>query len=544
MRKFFLPKLFCLLFVLAAGQAIAQEQKATWGSDVIVSPTAGRYYKNARVSVGYDGTIFVGRLWATSANGQYQNWEVLKSVDSGHTFTMVTNSNVSGSVQYRALDIIAAGANATDFKLFVARSTHDTGTANNGRSELYLTSYDANGGYLASLIYDVDTYVNGYYRSWESLSLSSDWKEPNGVSAPYELDLVGAKAQSYDSIVVWASKDAGTTLVRRGIYGAPGYIKHVSGSIGSSIPSSTFYGRLGIAWDEFNAYAQKWGKVYVRFVFPDDATDPALNASLYQVGTSDSSYRSPSIVLSQQTGTVVGPGDSDIRTVVLYETNAVTGNYTSVNFRAADSLTLHSFNLAVNGTVKLGTASGGVMHPHAVYDPAYNNYMITYYDSATQALVYSLKPLSSALLGTPSVFKANYRDASSDLDASAYPRVDINNVIHQAAFVWNDNYKTMFDAEYALPTSVQSIPLNVTDVQVFPNPATDLVNVAFIAQQEDKIVISVYDITGRRVIASQATVNAGVNKLPVDINTLPTGNYIIQLKGNRVNFNVRITKEQ
>ena len=97
-----------------------------------------------------------------------------------------------------------------------------------------------------------------------------------------------------------------------------------------------------------------------------------------------------------------------------------------------------------------------------------------------------------------SCLRLNYRDATTNLGTPAYPRTDINNVNHLAVFTWNDNNKTMLDAEYALPTSVQSLPLNATDVQVFPNPATDNVNIGFIATRQDITTLLVSDIPGNK----------------------------------------------
>ena len=88
-----------------------------------------------------------------------------------------------------------------------------------------------------------------------------------------------------------------------------------------------------------------------------------------------------------------------------------------------------------------------------------------------------------------------------------------------------------------------SLPLNATDVQVFPNPATDNVNIGFIATHQDITTLLVSDITGKQVIAIQAVVNAGVNKIEINTGNLAAGNYFIQLKGASINFNIRFTKQ-
>ena len=528
--------------MLLGMQAAAQEHKATWGGDINVNPSVGRYYKNARVSVGYDGTIYVGRLWASSPTGQYQNWEVLKSTDTGHTFTVLQNESVFGGNQYRSFDMLAAGANAADFKIFVAYGSHDTTAVPVGQNRIRVQAFNAAGIQQSVLVDEVDTNNDGHYRSWESISLSSDWKEPNAISAPYELDIAAVKAHTYDSIIVWASKNGGAAVTRRSLYGTLNFLKSVSSSIGSTISSTSMYGRLGVIWDEFALYSDIWGQLKAQFMYADDASDPGINAGL-QTLAGIPNFRHPCMVMSQQTGTVTGPGDSDIRTMVVYETDLVTGNYSTVASNCTDSLIRHNIDFSVNAIIKQGTVSGGALDAHAIFDPMYNNFMITYYDSATQALVYSLKPLSASLAFAPLPFCANYRDASTDLGTPAFPRTDINTVNHQAVFVWNDNNHTMLDAEYALPASVQRIPLNASDVQVFPNPANDVLNVAFIAEKSDKISTSIYDITGRQILVVEASIDAGVNKIPVTVSDLPAGNYIVTVKGGSVSFNARFTRQ-
>ncbi len=541
MKRNFLLKLLCALLVATTVQATAQEQKATWGGDVNVNPVAGRYYKNARVSVAYDGTIYVGRLYATAAAAPYDHWEVLKSTDTGHTFTGFDSSFATAGQQYRAFDILAAGANATDFKLIVARSFYDSSAANLGDNRLLVYAYGASGQYLSTLVDESHNYIASFYRGWEAISLSSDWREKNSISAPYEIDIVAQKSGVDDSIIVWASKDAGATMTRRGLYGTPRYIKTVSSSIGSTLSTTSLYGRFGIVWDEFVNNGDMWGKIYGEFLYADDASDPGINTGLQTIAGSDN-FRNPVIVMSQQTGTVVGPGADDIRTMIIAENNLLVPGVSSITCNVSDSMINGVAAFNTPATVKLGSAAGGAYDAHGVYDPVANNFLITYYDSATQALVYDVKPLSASIAALPTVIKANYRDAATDLGLPAYPRTDINMVNDKAVFVWNDNSKTMFDAEYAQNVSVQSVPVNVTDVQVFPNPANDVINLGFIAKQNGSATVAVLDVTGRQVLSMQADVMVGVNRITVALGALSAGNYFIQVKGEVASFNARFTK--
>ena len=179
----------------------------------------------------------------------------------------------------------------------------------------------------------------------------------------------------------------------------------MSAATGSTVLGTSTYGRFGTVWEEFPNNVAEWGKIRLQFVFADDAT---LFDTVYHVGVTDSDYRKPCIAMSQQTGIVTGNGADDIITMITYETRNVIGNYTSVMSRLSGELINTPLSLAANSTIQVGAAAGGTLDGHVIYDPNNNNFMITYYDSATQVLVYSLKQLKALLADASIMFKANY----------------------------------------------------------------------------------------------------------------------------------------
>lgn len=66
-------------------------------------------------------------------------------------------------------------------------------------------------------------------------------------------------------------------------------------------------------------------------------------------------------------------------------------------------------------------------------------------------------------------------------------------------------------------------------LQVFPNPATNFVNLLYTAQTEGDILISLVDMTGREVLQQKATIGSGTNNINLNLDQLATGYYIVEI---------------
>lgn len=500
-----------------------------WGPDLIVNPVAGRYYSAAKVSVAYDGTIYYGRLYSTvSASGPMQNWEVLKSVDNGLTFTSFVGSWISGSNKYTNLDILAAGNDATTFNLFVCRTYLDTVGST---SMLLLSKYDTAGTYT-SILNESYTYVT--IRGWESISMTSDYREKNSNSNPYSFSLAAVKASPEDSIIVWTDEVGGTALHRRALTSTTRFFRNVSISIGSTSPSSTSYGRLGIVWDFYQNLTDTLGGIKSMFIYPDDASNP-LYAGPYWIGLDSVSYRDPYIVLSQKTsgGTGTGIGDNDMRTIIFYEysNGAINGRLTDSIYLAEPNFS-YLFEVA-NGSTKSRNA-------HAIYDPGYDNFLITYFDRVNKALPYAIKSLGSPGAEVPLNFQPNYRDVSTASNIPVKPRVDINMITGKAVFAWNDNSFSMFESEVSYVAIDENDLESVTKLALYPNPASDQVNISFNSLAEQTIRIDIYDLSGRIVYTSQSDVSQGENLIQTNTNELVPGHYVLMVTGMNKTYPIKL----
>jgi len=71
--------------------------------------------------------------------------------------------------------------------------------------------------------------------------------------------------------------------------------------------------------------------------------------------------------------------------------------------------------------------------------------------------------------------------------------------------------------------------VELNTLQVFPNPATNFVNLRYTAQTEGDILISLVDMTGREVLQQKATIGSGTNNINLNLDQLATGYYIVEI---------------
>ena len=72
----------------------------------------------------------------------------------------------------------------------------------------------------------------------------------------------------------------------------------------------------------------------------------------------------------------------------------------------------------------------------------------------------------------------------------------------------------------------------VTATRVYPNPATDMINIEVNASQASEMSISVFNIMGQNVMNQNVSINTGINTRPVSISDLNSGIYFVTVKAN------------
>lgn len=88
-----------------------------------------------------------------------------------------------------------------------------------------------------------------------------------------------------------------------------------------------------------------------------------------------------------------------------------------------------------------------------------------------------------------------------------------------------------FTAGATLTTaSIQETDATVLDVNVFPNPTSDLVNIRINYSTVDKVVVTITDLEGKEVFNG---LYAGIsNTIGINTSTYARGTYVLSLKNN------------
>jgi len=95
---------------------------------------------------------------------------------------------------------------------------------------------------------------------------------------------------------------------------------------------------------------------------------------------------------------------------------------------------------------------------------------------------------------------------------------------------------------YALYTNIYEHQEMISDLIIYPNPASDLLNIQFYSDISATIEIVIYDVTGRQISAFIEESNAGINDFSFDLSSFTKGMYIFSLKSGDTSIYRNIVK--
>ena len=77
---------------------------------------------------------------------------------------------------------------------------------------------------------------------------------------------------------------------------------------------------------------------------------------------------------------------------------------------------------------------------------------------------------------------------------------------------------------------VSKMQSDFSALRIYPQPAGNLVNMAFYLTQAGVAGITMYDMAGNAVLGTRLNAVAGENKLPLDVTILPAGRYLLKVQ--------------
>jgi len=78
-------------------------------------------------------------------------------------------------------------------------------------------------------------------------------------------------------------------------------------------------------------------------------------------------------------------------------------------------------------------------------------------------------------------------------------------------------------------TSVPNTPRLTSHLQVFPNPASSVVNFRFTSADEGTLTCRLIDMTGKEIISHSVDVKQGINEQRVDLTSLACATYFLEI---------------
>jgi len=528
MKTVFYKFFILLMLALIAANSWAQSEmpktsipykggnSVLYGGDIIVDDQSAQDQRGNCLAVAFNGWLYAAHM---INNTTPKSWTVMMSTDDGLTWNTIINNPISTDWYTVALDIMVCGMSTADLKLYVARIYENDITVS---SELKLVQYDANDGTELSTLRDDIVYSGDRF---VDVAIASDYYFPAWSAGQYSIGMAYSKTTpSIDYIGFISYGDAGASpQPDQNVYAGGMFVRNVAVAYGRS--ATYLNGRYHVAWEERTYSSDDIGQIWTAHTvstYNDSFTTPLRLENL--VSASAGYCRNPSISC-QFNNTDNGSGN--YTEIVLFD-RAYNGN-------TADFDIIGTYNLAASNTdswsifgmdASIATSD---YEPDINFDPAFNNFLVTYYNSTETKLRYLVQYMD---LPDPYnwivIFdKYNYDDNL----VNPYPKVEINPVYIQVAHLWTcerpgGNGETTFDAEYST-AGIQPAANDQFRLRAYPNPANSIVRIAMTLSQEDRITVKIMDAFGKSGnILFEGNVPKGESVINADVSGMAAGCYL------------------
>jgi hypothetical protein len=493
-----------------------------FSDDVIIDQAAGIDMRNVKITSAFNGWLYTAFTTVDSLNNK--GGVIFKrSKDGGFTWDTIDYFS-SSDVRYDMVDLVVAGTDTNNLRLFIASTNHNLTT---GTYVPFIDVYDA-----TTFAYIGENW--GVYSSTQEvydIAIATDYTQPGVGASPYSVALVYSHWNSpVDSVVYVVSVDGGNTFpTKEAVAVTSSFYGKVAISYGRSLNSSN--GRYFVAYEELPSWHGIMGHIWFAHTTPyidSPFSDTKCLDSLQSI--SIGYCRHPSISCS------VGNIDNDsssVTGVVLCERayGGSTADWDIIGFYNK-IVPYYSWDWA---QFDVSNNFQNVMDPDISFDPTYNNFLMTYYDSTLSKLPYAYQSFN---MTTPTIW--NYitmQYNETPYIVAPQPQVVINPAYTQAAFVWNSEGpggygRPRFDAEYFIPSGIVNNSDNSeNNAVIFPNPVSTDGHLNITLAQDEQVNASIFSLEGKKMmdITDQ---NYGTGKYDIIFNAgnLSAGYYLCRVQ--------------
>lgn len=80
-------------------------------------------------------------------------------------------------------------------------------------------------------------------------------------------------------------------------------------------------------------------------------------------------------------------------------------------------------------------------------------------------------------------------------------------------------------------------------LNIYPNPSKDIINLSISSRNDEQVDINILNLEGKKIISLHQNIQKGHQTLPLDIHTLPSGNYFVKIENDHVHLIDKFVKE-
>jgi hypothetical protein len=102
---------------------------------------------------------------------------------------------------------------------------------------------------------------------------------------------------------------------------------------------------------------------------------------------------------------------------------------------------------------------------------------------------------------------------------------------------------TPVDTFTTLPAKLLGAENDAATFEIYPNPVSDILTMTVSSDQDQQILVCIYDVAGRSMLTHGQTISAGEQDLKLDISALPAGYYLARVSMSSVNQTMKFVKQ-
>jgi hypothetical protein len=91
-------------------------------------------------------------------------------------------------------------------------------------------------------------------------------------------------------------------------------------------------------------------------------------------------------------------------------------------------------------------------------------------------------------------------------------------------------------------TIAVKLPFEKTKIDYYPNPIASILHISFNAKADAELTVQVYSLDGKSLLKQKKIIKKGFNIIPLNLEELNTGEYIIKINGLEINSTQKIIK--